>query len=228
MSKRVLIVEDEEQIAEVLAECLRREGFEASIRLTVASAMAELEAGPPDLMLLDVTLPDGSGLDLLRASNGKRVPTIVLTARADELDRVLGLELGADDYVAKPFSAREVIARVRAVMRRTSESPKTPPPHEILRIGALEIDVEQHEVRVRGEIKRLTPSEFTLLEILARNPGQVFTRSQLLDAMKDDGSVFERTLDRHINNLRKKIEASLEQPEYVQTVYGVGYKMRKV
>ncbi|MEO9169767.1 MAG: response regulator transcription factor [Candidatus Baltobacteraceae bacterium] len=226
MAKRVLIVDDEEQIGEVLGAYLRLEGFEPTVRTTLADALAELAHGPPDLMLLDITLPDGSGLDILRATAGTRIPTIMLTARAEELDRIVGLELGADDYITKPFSTREVVARVRAVMRRTNGD-KQIKSREIIRIGELEIDVEEHEVRVREEIVRLTPSEFTLLEILARNPGQVFTRSQLLDALKDDGSVFERTLDRHINNLRKKIEANVEQPEYVQTVYGVGYKMRK-
>ena len=226
-TKRVLIVDDEAQIGDVLGAYLRLEGFEPIVRLTLKDGMAELAQAVPDLMLLDITLPDGSGLDILRAAQSKRIPTILLTARVEELDRIVGLELGADDYITKPFSPREVVARVRAVMRRTSQSNATVKNHEILRIGELELDVNEHEVRVRGVVTRLTPSEFALLEILARNPGHVFSRSQLLDALKDNGSVFERTLDRHINNLRKKIEANVEQPEYVETVYGVGYKMRK-
>ena len=226
--KRVLIVDDEPDIGEVLAGYLRREGFEPTVRTTLADAKSELAASIPDLIVLDITLPDGSGLDVLRAAQAQRIPTIMLTARAEEIDRIVGLELGADDYVTKPFSPREVVARIRAVMRRASEPASTHPVnHEILRIGDLELNVRQHEVRVRGQEAHVTPSEFALLEILARNPGQVFTRSQLLDALKDDGSVFERTLDRHINNLRKKIELDVGEPEYVQTVYGVGYRMRK-
>lgn len=227
MSKRVLIVDDEAQIGEVLGAYLRLEGFEPTVRLTLADGLTELRRDAPDLMLLDITLPDGTGLDILRAAAGKRIPTIMLTARVDEVDRIVGLELGADDYITKPFSPREVVARVRAVMRRTGQTNTSGKNAETLQIGDLELDAIEHEVRVRGVVTHLTPSEFALLEILARNPGRVFTRSQLLDAMKDSGSVFERTLDRHINNLRKKIETDVDKPEYVETVYGVGYKMRK-
>ena len=226
--KRVLIVDDEVEIGEVLAGYLRREGFEPTVRVTLADAKSELERGVPDLIVLDITLPDGSGLDILRAAQEQRIPTIMLTARSEEIDRIIGLELGADDYVTKPFSPREVVARIRAVMRRAGEPNSIKVlSQEVLRIGDLELDVQQHEVHVRGEQAHVTPSEFALLEILARHPGQVFTRSQLLDALKDDGSVFERTLDRHINNLRKKIELDVSEPEYVQTVYGVGYRMRR-
>jgi DNA-binding response OmpR family regulator len=154
---------------------------------------------------------------------------IVLTARADEVDRIVGLELGADDYVTKPFSPREVVARVRAVMRRGERVVEEGADGEGTRIciGALDIDLSAHEVRVEGKPVLLTPSEFRILTVLAEHPGQVFTRTQLLDRLHDDGSIFERTLDRHINNLRRKIEPSAQEPEYVLTVYGVGYKMKK-
>lgn len=225
--KRVLIVDDEPEIGDVLAAYLAREGFETAIRRTRAEAAADLTASPPDLLLLDITLPDGSGLDILRSAQERRIPTIMLTARTEEIDRIVGLELGADDYITKPFSPREVVARIRAVLRRSGEIQPAGRRSDVIRIGDLEIDADEHVVRVRGIEARVTPSEFALLQVLARHPGQVFTRTQLLDALKDDGSVFERTLDRHINNLRKKIEANVAEPEYVQTVYGVGYKMRK-
>ena len=228
--KRILIVDDEPQIGEVLSAYLEREGFETLVRETVAGATAELEGGLPDLLILDITLPDGSGLDILRSVQERSVPVIMLTARAEEVDRIVGLELGADDYITKPFSAREVVARVRAVMRRAAGVAAANGAPEVgarIRIGGLEIDLGAHEVRVEGRSIGLTPSEFRILTVLAEHPGQVFTRAQLLDRLHDDGSIFERTLDRHINNLRKKIEPNPQDPEYVLTVYGVGYKMKK-
>ncbi len=226
--KHIIIVDDEPQIGDVLRAYLEREGFSTAVCRNVAEALGELDRGAPDLMILDITLPDGSGLDILRTVQERRVPVIMLTARAEEVDRIVGLELGADDYVTKPFSAREVVARVRAVMRR-SEGGSAPTPENgaHLHIGSLEIDLAAHEVRLDGRSVTLTPSEFRILTILAERPGQVFTRAQLLDQLHDDGSIFERTLDRHINNLRKKIEPNAQEPEYVLTVYGVGYKMKK-
>jgi DNA-binding response OmpR family regulator len=225
--KRVLVVDDEPQIGEVLHAYLEREGFEPVVRTTVQAALAEVEASPPDLAILDITLPDGNGLDVLRSVAEKRIPVIMLTGRIEEIDRIVGLELGADDYISKPFSAREVVARVRAVLRRsgTGENGQSASPR--VRIGALEIDPAGHEVRVDGTPVSLTPAEFRILTVLAEHPGQVFTRGQLLDRIDDDGSIYERTLDRHINNLRRKIEPNAAEPEYVLTVYGVGYKMKK-
>ncbi|MGA7571435.1 MAG: response regulator transcription factor [Candidatus Aquilonibacter sp.] len=227
MADTILIVEDEPQIGEVLAEYLRAEGFAAQVCTTVAEAGAALAGARPDLMLLDVTLPDGSGLDILRDVRDRGIPAIVVTARAEEVDRIVGLEIGADDYVTKPFSPREVVARVRAVLRRTRTGGEARGPHSIIRIGDLEIDGEAHEVRIGNRPAQLTPSEFRLLEVLAVNAGVALTRSQLLDKLSDDGSIFERTLDRHINNLRRKIEPNVHEPAYVLTVYGIGYKMRK-
>ncbi|HET9392456.1 MAG TPA: response regulator transcription factor [Candidatus Rubrimentiphilum sp.] len=224
--KRILIVDDEAQIGEVLSAYLQQESFEVVVCQTVATALAELERQRPDMMILDITLPDGSGLDILRRGvKSHRIPTIMLTARSDEVDRVVGLELGADDYIVKPFSPREVVARVRAVMRRVDREAEDT--SQALRVKDLEIDEGAHEVRVAGSVVPITPAEFRILQVLAQNAGHVLTRAQLLDLVHDDGSIFERTLDRHINNLRRKIEPNPEDPVYVVTVYGVGYKLRK-
>ena len=227
MAETILIVEDEPQIGEVLAGYLQADGFAAVVHGTYAQAIEALELSRPDLLLLDVTLPDGSGLDILRRVRERDIPAIVVTARGDEVDRIVGLEIGADDYITKPFSPREVVARVRAVLRRARGGSTASGHGEVLRIGDLEIDVEAHEVRVGNKEANLTPSEFRLLEVLARNAGAALTRAQLLDKLSDDGSIFERTLDRHINNLRRKIEPDVANPAYVLTVYGVGYKVRK-
>ena len=230
--KRILIVDDEPQILEVLSAYLEREGTLVQTCGTAHEAMAALQAAPPDVMLLDITLPDGSGLDVLRAASlpGARVPTILLSARSEEADRIVGLELGADDYVTKPFSPREVVARVRSLLRRTGEEAAraaAEKPARRTRVGDLEIDHNYHEVHMGGVATSLTATEFKILSVLAENPGEVFTRSHLLDRLGDDGEIYERTLDRHINNLRKKIEKDPRNPEYVVTVYGVGYKMKK-
>jgi DNA-binding response OmpR family regulator len=230
--KRVLVVDDEPEIAEVVRGYLERDGLAVDVCGTVAEALSALERGAPDLLVLDITLPDGSGLDVLRAASlpGTRVPTIMLTARTDEADRVVGLELGADDYVTKPFSPREVLARVRSLLRRIGETTTRAPsgkPTRKTRIADLEIDHDFHEVSLGGQPANLTATEFKILTLLAENPGEVFTRSHLLDRLGDDGEIYERTLDRHINNLRKKIEKDPRNPEYVLTVYGTGYKMRR-
>ncbi len=229
--KRVLVVDDEPEIADVLRMYLEREGLSVETCGTVADALALLGRETPDLLVLDVTLPDGSGLDVLRAASvpGSRIPTLMLTARSDEADRVVGLELGADDYVSKPFSPREVVARVRSILRRVGE-PSTPPSRKVTRttrIAGLEIDHDFHEVSIEGQSAALTATEFKILTVLAENPGEVFSRTHLLDRLGDGGEVYERTLDRHINNLRKKLEKDPRNPEYVVTVYGVGYKMRR-
>jgi DNA-binding response OmpR family regulator len=224
---RILVVDDEREIGEVLSAYLEREGFAVTSAATLGEGLQAYRETAPDIMILDITLPDGSGLDILRAANEGtvRTPAIMLTARTDEVDRIVGLELGADDYVSKPFSPREVVARVRAVMRRIAER-RAAPKSNLIRIDRLDIDLDAYEVRVDGHEVELTPTEFRILRVLAEHPGQVFTRAALLDALHDDGSIYERTLDRHINNLRKKIEPDPEAPTYVQTVYGVGYKIK--
>jgi DNA-binding response OmpR family regulator len=227
--KNALILEDEPEIAGVVQTYLRREGFETTHCSTVKGALAELEKAKPGLMIIDIGLPDGSGFDVLRqgVSSGRRIPSIILTARGDESDRIVGLELGADDYITKPFSPRELMARVHALLRRIEEhSSATPQPHHV-RIGGIEIDSASHEVRVEGKPAHLTATEFRILSILASSPGEVFTRAVMLDRLHDAGNIYERTLDRHINNLRKKIERDSRNPSYVVTVYGVGYKLRR-
>jgi DNA-binding response OmpR family regulator len=226
----VLVLEDEPRIVEVLESYLRGDGFETTLCGTVEEAFAALHRSLPDIMILDVSLPDGSGLDVLREtrSSGSRLPTIVLTARGAESDRIVGLELGADDYVTKPFSPRELLARIRALLRRVDErSAARNGAGKSLRFGELEIDRITHDVRIEGRRPNLTATEFRILAILAENPGEVFSRAQLLDRLQDGGNIYERTLDRHINNLRRKIERDSRDPAYVQTVYGVGYKLKK-
>jgi len=226
-SERILVVEDEPEIAEVVKAYLLREGFYVDVQGTGPSAVSAAERELPSLMIVDVGLPEMNGFEVYRkvAERG-RVPTIFLTARSDEVDRIVGLELGADDYVVKPFSPRELVARVRAVLRRSS-GPPAQAGVQILRVHDLTIDLDAHDVRRADAHVDLTPAEFRILSALAAEPGRVFTRPQLLDKLNDDGGIYERTLDRHINNLRKKLEPNPEQPTYVLTVYGVGYKMRK-
>jgi DNA-binding response OmpR family regulator len=225
--KSVLVVEDEPEVAEVLDGYLRRDGFEPIICGTVAAARAALQRSWPGLMILDLGLPDGNGLDVLRetAVRGERVPVIVLTVRGAESDRIVGLELGADDYVTKPFSPRELMARVRALLRRVEHSPAAVA-GRAMRFGSLQIDPVSHEARINGKPVNLTATEFRILSVLATSPGEVFTRAALLERLDHTGKIFERTLDRHINNLRKKIEPDTRQPTYVVTIYGVGYKLR--
>jgi DNA-binding response OmpR family regulator len=229
--KRILVVDDEPQIIEVLQAYLEREGLVVQSAGTVAKALDTIERFHPDMLILDISLPDGSGLDVLRSAVRPegRIPAIMLTARAEEAERIVGLELGADDYITKPFSPREVVARVRALFRRIEERAAVPMGRARRRtqIVDLEIDHEFHEVHIGGKPANLTATEFRILALLAENPGEVFTRSHLLDRLEDSGEIFERTLDRHINNLRKKIEPDPHNPEYVLTVYGVGYKMRR-
>jgi two-component system, OmpR family, alkaline phosphatase synthesis response regulator PhoP len=228
--KRILLVDDEPQIIEVLQAYLEREGLVVASAGGVSAALEAIVQFRPDMLVLDITLPDGSGLDVLRSApvSEKHLPSIMLTARAEESDRVVGLELGADDYVTKPFSPREVVARVRALFRRIEEH-ATVEANRMKKtvIGELEIDHDFHEVQVGDRAANLTATEFRILALLAENPGEVFTRSHLLDRLHDGGEIFERTLDRHINNLRRKIEPDPANPQYLLTVYGVGYKMRR-
>ena len=224
----MLVVEDEAEIRETLEGYLRKDSFDAVGVGTVEAALAEIEQNPPDLVLLDIGLPDGTGFDVLRKTNDlRRIPAIVLTTRSEEVDRIVGLELGADDYIAKPFSPREVMARIRALFRRLDAvaAATTQEPGALHRVRDLEINEAAHEVRVQGKVIDVRPAEFRILTLLARHAGQVLSRPQMLDLLHDDGSIFERTLDRHINHLRHKIEPNPEKPTYLVTVYGVGYKL---
>lgn len=224
----VLVVDDEAPIVQAVAYNLRKEGYGVLTASDAEECMAIVRRDRPDLIILDVMLPTASGLDVCRMIRRQQnaVPIIMLTARAEETDRIVGLELGADDYVTKPFSMRELMARVKTVLRRTTgqENPSAP---ERVQIGELCIDSERHEVTVRGQLVELSPREFELLRFLASHPGQVFTRQMLLDRVWGaDAYVEERTVDVHIRWLREKIEANPSYPEMLLTVRGVGYKFR--
>lgn len=222
----VLVVDDEAPIVQAVAYNLRKEGYDVLTASDAEECMAIVRRERPDLIILDVMLPTASGLDVCRMIRRQQnaVPIIMLTARAEETDRVVGLELGADDYVTKPFSMRELVARVKTVLRRTSSQEKTTAPERV-EIGDIRIDSERHEVTVRGKPVELSPREFELLRFLASHPGQVFTRQMLLDRVWGaDAYVEERTVDVHIRWLREKIEANPSQPEMLLTVRGVGYK----
>ncbi len=226
---KILVVDDEEALADVLEAYLRNEGF-GVLRATDGRAAVELAlAETPDLVLLDLNLPTLSGLDAFREIRAHSdVPVIMVTARDSEVDRVVGLELGADDYVSKPYSPREVVARVKSVLRRQRSalaSPVARVAHDVVRIGELAIDRTAHEVKRAGTTIRLTPTEYRLLGIFVDHPGQVFARDHLIELLSNDGDVFDRTLDRHVANLRAKIELDVQRPQYIVTVYGVGYKM---
>jgi DNA-binding response OmpR family regulator len=203
---------------------LEHAGFEVTVTGDGEAALASARGTRPDLVVLDLGLPGRDGLDVARElGRTSRVPIVMLTARGDELDRVLGLELGADDYVVKPFSPKELVARVRAVLRRTSEAREER--DEILRTADVEVDIARMRVTVAGRPVELTPTEFQLLATMAREPGRVFTRSQLLDAVHGVAfESYERAIDAHVKNIRKKIEPERGRPRYLLTVHSVGYR----
>jgi len=221
---RVLVVEDEESISDPLSYLLRQEGFEVSVASTGPEGLAEFDRGGADIVLLDLMLPGLSGTEVCRTLRTKSsVPVIMLTARDSEIDKVVGLELGADDYVTKPFSSRELVARVRAVLRRGTE-----PEDEAsaaLEAGRVRMDVERHVVTVDGEQLAMPLKEFELLEMLLRNVGRVLTRGQLIDRVWGADYVGDtKTLDVHVKRLRAKIEPDPGAPRYLVTVRGLGYK----
>ena len=221
--KRVLIVEDEIKIARLVRDYLHQAGFDVLEASDGLSALSLARAEKPDMILLDLGLPGMDGLDVtrrLRATSA--VPIIMLTARSEETDRVVGLELGADDYVIKPFSPKELVARIRAVLRRADA---TVGGAEVIRAGPVVIDLPKRRVTVAGDDVELTATEFDLLLVLARQPGRIYTRAQLLDAVHGVSfDSYERSVDAHIKNLRRKIEPDPRRPSLVLTVYGVGYK----
>jgi DNA-binding response OmpR family regulator len=225
MGSRILVVDDESIVTEVVERYLRLEGYEVSIATDGAEALRIARQWNPDLVVLDLMLPIVDGLEVCRQlRQDTQVPIIMLTARGDETDRVVGLELGADDYVVKPFSPRELVARVKSVLRRATASPAHAP-HSVLRSGDLAIDPQAREVTVGGRRISLTAKEFELLFFLASHPNQVFTRDQLMDHVWDYTYAAEpSTVTVHIRRLRTKIEADPLKPHYIKTLWGMGYK----
>ncbi|HEY9375965.1 MAG TPA: response regulator transcription factor [Jiangellaceae bacterium] len=221
---RVLVVEDEESFSDALSYMLRKEGFEVAVTPTGTEALDEFDRTGADLVLLDLMLPGLPGTEVCRQLRSRSsVPVIMLTAKDSEVDKVVGLELGADDYVTKPFSSRELVARIRAVLRRGTDAGELVP--AVLEAGPVRMDVERHVVSVAGEPVRLPLKEFELLEFLLRNAGRVLTRGQLIDRIWGADYVGDtKTLDVHVKRLRAKIEPDPAQPTYLQTVRGLGYK----
>ena len=220
----ILIVDDEQKIVKTVRAYLENAGFRAVTAGDGQMALTLFRHEKPALVILDLGLPGMDGLDVARTLHKEsNVPLIMLTARVDEADRLIGLELGADDYVTKPFSPRELVARVRAVLRRTGGEREAAAPPVIA--GDVSIDLERRQVTVAGRAVDLTPTEFDLLVVLARHPGRVFTRLELLDRVQGYAfEGYERTVDAHVKNLRQKIESDPKQPRYLLTVFGVGYK----
>jgi two-component system, OmpR family, response regulator RegX3 len=222
---RVLVVEDEESYSEALSYMLRKEGFEVAIADNGADALKEYDRNGADIVLLDLMLPGIPGTEVCRQirAGGSTVPIIMVSAKDDEVDKVVGLELGADDYVTKPYSPRELVARIRAVLRRGAEPELTPP---TLEAGPVRMDVERHVVTVDGSEQRLPLKEFELLEMFLRNPGRVLTRGQLIDRVWGSDYVGDtKTLDVHVKRLRAKLEPDPSEPKFLVTVRGLGYKL---
>jgi two-component system response regulator RegX3 len=222
---RVLVVEDEESFSDALSYMLRREGFDAVVAATGPDALDEFDRRGADIVLLDLMLPGLSGTEVCRQLRSRSsVPIIMLTAKDSEIDKVVGLELGADDYVTKPYSARELVARIRAVLRRRGDAEA--PAEAVLEAGPVRMDVERHVVAVDGEQVALPLKEFDLLELLMRNAGRVLTRMQLIDRVWGSDYVGDtKTLDVHVKRLRAKIEPDPANPKYLLTVRGLGYKL---
>jgi DNA-binding response OmpR family regulator len=221
--KTVLVVDDEPRIVKLARDYLEHAGFEVMTATDGPSALTAVRLRKPDVLVLDLGLPGMDGLDVARTIRREStLPIIMLTARDDELDRVLGLEIGADDYVTKPFSPRELVARVRAILRRVDRQDEA---SDRIEASGVSIDIARMRVVVGGRTVELTPTEFQLLVALARQPGRIFTRSQLLDAIRGVAfESYERAVDAHVKNLRRKLEDDPSRPRYVLTVYGVGYR----
>ncbi len=221
--KTILIVDDEPKIVQLARDYLEHAGFAVSTAFDGKTALAVIRSDKPDLIVLDLGLPQLDGLDVTRSiRKDSNVPIIMLTARSEETDKLIGLELGADDYITKPFSPKELVARVRTVLRRTENSAVN---LEIIRAADLTLDVPRMKLTRAEETIELTPTEFQLLAALAQQPGRIFTRAQLLDAVRGVAfESYERAIDAHIKNIRHKIEPNSREPRYILTVYGVGYK----
>jgi DNA-binding response OmpR family regulator len=221
--RTILVVDDEPKIVQLARDYLEHAGFAVRAAHDGKAALASAKEIRPDLVVLDLGLPELDGLDVARALRGEsNVPIVILTGRGEESDKLVGLELGADDYITKPFSPKELVARVRAVLRRT-ERPQTDA--QILRVGEITIDLPRMRVQAADRLIDLTATEFQVLATMARQPGRVFTRAQLLDAVHGVAfESYERAIDAHVKNIRRKLEPDPSAPRYVLTVYGVGYR----
>jgi DNA-binding response OmpR family regulator len=221
--KTILVVDDKANVRQLLQDYLTEQGFKVTMATNGREAIFEARHAKPDLILVDIMMPEMDGYEFLRQyRKEKDTPVIVITAREEETDAVLGLELGADDYVIKPFRMRELVSRVKAVIRRSEGAKDT---SKTLQAGGITLDEDMHSVEVNGEPVRLTPMEFGLLALLMASPGRVFSREQIVDHLADKGFAgLERTLNVHVRNLRTKIEVDPEKPEYIETVFGVGYR----
>lgn len=226
---KILVVDDDKQLVRLMQSYLQQASYEVLTAYEGVSALRCIQRDRPDLVILDLMLPDYDGWDVLRSvRSDERIaatPIILLTARVEDTDKIVGLELGADDYITKPFNPREVVARVRAVLRRTTGTPPQQPRH--LQIGNLAMDLDRHEVTVGNQPVDITPTEFEILKLMMENPGHAFTRLELIEkGLGYSYTGMERAIDSHIKNLRKKIEPDPANPTYIQTVYGVGYRLR--
>lgn len=223
--KKILVVDDEQQLVKVLRGYLEKAGYAVVTAYDGLEALNVMQKEKPDFAILDLNLPGMDGLDVCKTiRRDSDIPILMLTARVEETDKLIGLELGADDYVVKPFSPREVVARVRTILRRVSTS--TGSKGEVIRIGDLFIDLDKHTVEVGEKTVELTRTEFDILVTLARQPRRVFSRLQIMEQAQGQAfEGYERTIDAHIKNLRIKIEPNPKQPTYIQTVFGVGYKL---
>jgi two-component system response regulator BaeR len=225
MSTRIFIVEDEPELAALVADYARAAGYEATVFGDGALALDAIRRAPPALVVLDLMLPGLDGLSVCReVRTFSEVPIVMVTARVEEIDRLLGLELGADDYLCKPFSPRELMARIKAILRRAGQAPAGAAP-------AIEVEVEvneaAHRIRIHGRALELTPTEYGILAALARRPGQVFSRAQLLDAAREGNAsldVADRAIDSHVKNLRRKLDAVLPGVDAIHSIYGLGYR----
>jgi two-component system alkaline phosphatase synthesis response regulator PhoP len=228
MAQRILVVDDDRQIVRLVRAYLEQSGYEVLTAYDGDTALHAIRHDRPDLVVLDLMLPGKDGWEITRILRSDAAlagtPIIMLTARVEDTDKIVGLELGADDYVTKPFNPRELVARVRAVLRRVRD---IEPPPSLLRVGELTLDPDRHEVRLQGQLIELTPAEFDLLRTLMEEPDHTFTRGELIErAFGYTYEGLERTIDSHIKNLRRKLEVDPRNPRYIQTVYGVGYRLR--
>jgi DNA-binding response OmpR family regulator len=227
VGKVIAVVDDEVKIREMIKSYLHNEGYETIEAEDGVAAVQLIENNKVDLVLLDVMMPKKDGFQVLRELRmiNRRIPVIMLTAKSDEIDKLLGLEMGADDYITKPFSLRELAARMRAVLRRSSPDENSVEADEILTRGDMEINLTTYEVSVNYELLNLTPTEYKILVTLAQKPGRVYSRLQLMDSVMGEAFInYDRSIDTHVSNLRKKVEKDPTHPRYIHTVYGIGYR----